>query len=430
MCFSRWPALLVVLFAQSALAAGTCYQWGNQTIGGVNIGWHDSAAAAGQAWATRCNAVPSDGSCDNSACSASSIAAGRTCTFTYVGYTVGTWPAVTLQISRYFIDAPGYPGGTSGTATQNKTPASRLNPDGCPECPASGTTAIAGGLASTSGGTFCMNKCKYKTPVSTLIISGLGAAGNMMMAESTGEACAQSTESSTPTDTAECMSVAGVGYVCAEPSEGKDCGSVNGDLVCVTEIQNGCVGYGSGASACTSTSATPPKPDNGTPGDPATPTTNFTYGSTTINYYNSSIVNNSSTGATNTGTVGGEATETGNTSGGGGGSGEEGEGECMPGEECAGDLPAQGSAGECDDFTACFSSFLGRVQGAPILEAVNGVSAAFPTGACPAWNLEAFGETYALSAPMCEIWDEAAPILSAAFLFIWGWVATRIFLSA
>lgn len=314
---------------------------------------------------------------------------------------------------------------TCGTVTTSNTFSGSRGSGECPpdECDAKiGQQQHMSTLdyVAAGGSGACLGGCALTAvPLSSMVIGGSGAYQNVMYAEYTGMTCAEEDARG-----GKCASSAGEVVCSSEPE--KNCGTVNGDEVCIDAVseENPCVSFESGAVACLA-SVPDAQPDNGTEGEAAEPTAQVKEGDTTVNYYSSSVVSNSSTPV-----VSDPADEdSGDGDGDGEGEGEEGD-ECVPGEECAGDLPDQGSAGNCDDFTACFSSFFGRVQNAPIVDAVSGVSAAFPTGSCPSWNLEAFGETYALSAPMCSIWEDVAPILSAAFLFIWGWVATRIFLSA
>lgn len=96
-----------------------------------------------------------------------------------------------------------------------------------------------------------------------------------------------------------CVAV-GDGSYCASPKGGDgSCGFVNSSFVCLQKVkQDECKPVGGGA-VCGSQAGTPPVPDNGTRGQPATPTGTFDAQvgpgqSQTFNYYNSTTVSASS----------------------------------------------------------------------------------------------------------------------------------------
>lgn len=60
---------------------------------------------------------------------------------------------------------------------------------------------------------------------------------------------------------------------CTNPTGGGNCGEINNQFVCLGNIpQGGCVAMAAGDKACDSSAGTPPAPDSGTAGHPATPT--------------------------------------------------------------------------------------------------------------------------------------------------------------
>lgn len=245
-----------------------------------------------------------------------------------------------------------------------------------------------------------------------------------------GESCAQGAEAEF------CQSDDG--------ASGPNCGFLNGNFVCLDQTDDdGCQVFGDGSRVCGPRAPTPPVPDNGTPGQPAPPDDVITAGDNIYNYYSSNTVNNSARdpGSSGDNPYDGEDDGTGGgrglnsagnpTSGGGDGDGGGvGGGECPEGATCDGSLPNGGEFEEVCTFGECASDFFARVQAAPLVASVLGVGAGFPAGSCPNWTLPAFGEDYLLSGPMCDIWDQVSPLLSAMFLIIWAWVATRIVLSA
>lgn len=277
---------------------------------------------------------------------------------------------------------------------------------------------------------FCNPVTNCKTKVNQFAGSG---GETVWVMEHTADQCSEGAQPGPTTEQEQegesCVDI-GDGEFCANKAGNGQCGYLNDQYICLAKTPNGgCQKLADGSKVC-SGADTPPAPDNGSPGIAATPDGTIQGGTggpetSTYNYYNSTTVTNSSRDGTDNPDVEGPP---GDEDGDGNGDGE-GEGECVPGEECAGDLPAIGGDGDCT-FAECVSAFLAAVEAAPIVASVSGVGASFPTGSCPTWNLEAFGETYSLSAPMCSIWEDIAPFLSAVFLVIWGWVATRIVLSA
>lgn len=223
---------------------------------------------------------------------------------------------------------------------------------------------------------------------------------------------------------------------CMSEQGKKNCGFLNGNFTCLSSVEpDGCDVFPDGSRVCGPVAPTPPAPDNGTPGVPAEPdkelqVTHVNNQTTTVNYYNSTTVNNSARDPGTSGDNPFDGRDDGSGTGGGEGDDENpAEGYCPPGQTCD-EAGGNGEFGEVCTFAECAEAFLARIQSAPIVEAVLGVGVAMPTGACPNWTLSAFSEDYSLSGPMCDIFEDIAPMLSAMFLIIWGWIATRIVLSA
>jgi len=461
--FSRLVGSLIALLVScSALAAGTCYQFqANRGIAGVVYPYLEDRQAAVDWTAANCSestsrkvqCIPSATDCNTTALYTCGDVTGSVQPGT-------TWPAATysLVLTVTVIST----GATSTRTYTGGTISNRTDPNGCPECPSAGTQLTAGfPTAMSSGDVGCTSggcEIQVTSPTRWMIVQG--GSQYVASAQTTGNACQQidSATHDEADDTTECYSSSDGVVACSQPQDaGRGCGYYNGDYICTSGQQaNTCAATPSGAMFCVtapgSSTLPPGTPDSGTPGDPADASVTGTYGTQTWNYYSASTVQasttyNSETGATNDAVeqVAGEyapgVTPTGSGAGGGAGttivceSGStdcgtvEAEEVCMPGEECAGDLPDVGAEGDCT-FTECAQDFYNRVSDAPILAAVSGVSAAFPTGSCPTWTLEAFGENYSLSAPMCSIWEDVSPFLSGVMLLVWGWVATRIVLSA
>lgn len=254
------------------------------------------------------------------------------------------------------------------------------------------------------------------------------------------------------------------GTYCAQTqgSGAGQCGTVNGDQVCPGAAPaGGCVSFQDGSMACTAGS--PNAPNNGTPGQAATPTTTVTVQngdgtSTTLNYFSSATVAASSgptataSGGQNVGNGGAGPGQCGSTadpcavtggSGGGGGTGS--------GSAADGDCSADGTGAQCgsgtgspnpmptydwssDSWSNALVSFWGAVAGSPVGQAANGISSAWPDGgSCPGAHVDLGTVNYTadFGTPFCSTWDSsAAPTLAAVMLAVWSICAVFIFLSA
>jgi len=264
----------------------------------------------------------------------------------------------------------------------------------------------------------------------------------------TGDEC--TTEPATPEDTEEppptepvnpapegenCVtSDAGVEY-CDADSYGENCGYVNDNYVCLGKTDpDECWVNADGSRLCGESAPSPPVPDNGTPGQKATPTdtvqsTGPGGTSNTYNYYNSTVVAGSSRPAGDSGANPNRpdsynpSTEPTPTVGAGG----EGEGA----EQGEAYDPTTPELAELDSFGDLTQAFWDGLQAAPIVAAWTGIGASVPTASCPSYSLTVFGQTYSFTEFMCELWDEQiAPVLSLVFLFVWPFIGLRIVMSA
>lgn len=290
-----------------------------------------------------------------------------------------------------------------------------------------------------SGNTYChaLSGCKVEVSQTT----SMGSGATVYTWTHTDDPCDEGDEAAGgDEEPGESCATSGSDEFCAQPNE-ENCGYFNDDFVCFNSIEeDGCSVFSDGGRVCGSDAPMPPVPDNGTPGQPATPdqVVNVTTGSTTntFNYYNSSTVGGSSRdpGTSGDNPYDGDDDGSGEDDGDGGGEGDGGNGTdddgCAEEDGCTGTLPAIGDT-ECESFGACATAFYARVQGAPLIESVANVGDSFPSGSCPAVNITMFGETSSLSEPMCDMWaDTVAPIISVIMLVLFAWVATRVVLSA
>jgi hypothetical protein len=243
---------------------------------------------------------------------------------------------------------------------------------------------------------------------------------------------------------ADCVTSAS-GTFCSEKQSGKNCGTINGDEVCPAAIPPGtCVSFQSGGVACTATApdgsgVSPPAPNNGTPGQAATPTGSVatkdpvTGASTTTNYYSSSVVGGGTSGVPNTPggkNVGNGGTGSGSGSGTGTGSTPSAaNGDCgATGVSCSGDGATPGLPNEptIAQSTQTYTSLLSQV---PVVAAVSNIAASVPSGQCPTGTMSLFGHEFVMDA-QCTLWSDLTPLLGACFLAMWTFIGVRIVMSA
>ena len=235
------------------------------------------------------------------------------------------------------------------------------------------------------------------------------------------------------------------GTFCSEDQNGKNCGTFNGDEVCPASLPPGtCESFASGGVACTAaagsnTVATPPGPNNGTAGQPATPTGQVqapvTSGGTTTqvttSYYSSSTIAQSSSGVASS--SGGQNVGNGGSSSSSGGSGSSApsaaNGDCgASGVNCSGDstVPTLPQEPTIAQSTQTYTSALNSV---PIVAAVSNIAASVPSGECPTATISVFGHDFVMDA-QCTMWAQLSPLLSLCFLAMWTLIGVRILMSA
>lgn len=403
------------LVASQALAQGTCHFWGASAYG-----WKTSLAAACSAKAAYCSGPSMAINCG--------IGFGGT---TVAVSVAGTGPGS----NECKITAPGW--GVPPGVGQLSTYVSEKD-DTCPPPPACSNSAADGvgdqftssHFPGANGYCHALSHCKM-TVTPSIAVDGT----TLYTVKHTSQPCAHGAVPAPVGDQAKdgetCTGSAP--EVCLSP-QGENCGYVNDSFVCLPKIDDdGCAVAGDGGRVCGSKAPTPPAPDNGTAGQVATPderiTSTINSASNVYNYFNSTTVAASSRPPGTSGDNPYDGEDDGSGAGGGSSGGGEG-GECPEGATCDGSLPDAGEFEEVCTVQECTQAFFNRVKAAPLFAGVLGVGASIPAGACPTWNVEIFDDSFSLSAPMCDVWENIAPLLSAAFLFIWGWIATRIVLSA
>lgn len=220
----------------------------------------------------------------------------------------------------------------------------------------------------------------------------------------------------------DCITADGLTFCSANSN--KNCGTLNGQPVCVEGIPDGeCTFLGNGGMVCASDAGAPPGPTDPTGMTPAEPDGEFkaagdgAIAARNFNYYSP-------------GTVGASGTD---TQGSGNGGQDEFEEEPEPGEcsepgSCEGELP---DLEEAPDYGESTSDYLAAVQATPIVAAVTSLATSFPVGVCPTPTLELdyLDASYTMTIH-CDLWDEWSVVLSGVMLAIFVFIGGRILLSA
>jgi hypothetical protein len=319
--------------------------------------------------------------------------------------------------------------GTVTHRTTSKTLLNRANPVGCPACPAAGTQKnLRSDQDSPENATICQGGCEYSYKPSYISVNVGSGGGTRVGARgiATGSACGQTGTTLTSGTDESCGSASG-NIACIKDPPLK-AAEVNGDNVTPSQVPAGsCVGYESGAMACRSTAAAPPAPDNGTPGTPAAPDAQVSSNGITVNYYTNTTVNNS-TGDPASSPPSGSGNPIGTPGGGDGGDGEDTS--CPEGATCDGTLPGGGEFEEVCTFQECTETLLNRIQASPLVSSVSSVASSWPEGSCPDWSFELWGEDMSFSTSLCTFWEGIGAVLGGIMLIVFGWLGTRVVLSA
>lgn len=254
-------------------------------------------------------------------------------------------------------------------------------------------------------------------------------------------------EATPPAEAAEnCVDI-GDGEYCASPQGDGQCGYVNDTYTCLDHVrEDECKVLGDGGRVCGSAAnSTPPVPDNGTPGQLATPdgqvsqttpdaTPGIPGGVTNIyNYYGSSTVAGSTrdpgtTGASGESTSGSPHAPAPGAATGGGGTG--GNGTCTSADCEAGPLPELADIGTLGE---AMQEFWNDLQEVPIIEAASNIAPSFGTGSCPSWSTSVDLYTSSINidfTSVCGMWLDIAPALTFVCLVMFGLLAFRVLFSA
>ena len=339
----------------------------------------------------------------------------RELTYTGNGSTVHTWwHVVECQNNTNYNTSSGIE--YVFTAPECDDPAETFNTttgqcEDPPECPlAVGEKVIKSGNG-TAPSTRCDGNCSYTKSGAGITMSG----GYMAWYEVDG-VCGTETGDGAQ-DNQNCLQTAGGTTYCMDNSKpDENCGTVNGEYVCLDGVPDGnCVFTPNGQAICDGGSQT------------NTPDETISTDTDTLD-----IFGNGNTGGTSGG--GGNTSGTddvGGTPGGGSGTGDGSQpGDC-DGTNCQGQLPGANEA--VDDFGTLFANFYGRVQGAPVIAAFGGIPGSLPAGSCAAVDSDpiAFLNNQVLSLDVhCSMWQDIEPIISGVMLAIWALLGGLIILRA
>lgn len=244
--------------------------------------------------------------------------------------------------------------------------------------------------------------------------------------------------------TGSCSSSGSACVSAAKPN----CAYVGTEYRCATATElttlNPCAAATSGSVFCRSSANTPPKPNNGVAGMPATPDANFllTYNSApvAVSYYAPATVSRSvydssagsiaaagsvgTSSGTSTSSSGSSSTTGSNTSSGGSSTDTGSVGSLTGGPFAAPDQTTVGT------FSESLQNFQQSLQQAPIVQAMSNLSDAVPTdGSAPSASFQAFGRTFTFSVPP-EVVSAVSSVLSVVMIAAWSLIGILIFMRA
>lgn len=434
-----WFLLAFIVAGVASAAEEPCYQYQRGGVGTLDTGWLNSITAVAQAHFEHCGSPEVSlgeflgPACANTGHSGSGITVRNAVSYEVLGPYSSSNPEYLIMVEDNW-------GGSTHTHSQAVQINIRENPEGCPADPCEDAAELAsaglgvgadveqsgqmcsaddGSGGAYSGGLYGRG-CEVVKDGSG--ISSSDGAHWFGQVKYTGQSCPEFPEPQTLDSEANCLATSG-GAICVSKST-KNCGTVNGERVCLDEVPPGeCMLLSSGGAICDSTAENVPKDEMGEPLPPTATTSSTSGGSssdpgdtTTYNYYSSSVVNSSSTQIT--GSSNDSATE---------GEGGGGEGESLD------DLEG-GDMGEVDTFGAVAGSFMDRVEASPLVSAVTGIGAGMGSGSCPDWDTEVnagpFGQFNVDFSFICTMWDDIAGVIGAVMMALFAFAAVRILMSA
>lgn len=298
------------------------------------------------------------------------------------------------------------------------------------------------GNGASGGSGYCVAGCEYTNGNNTLVI---GSSTNTLagMATPSGSSCG-STDSTAMAGN-NCYTKAGQ-TTCAVDSQ--NAATINGDFIqpSTAPASGSCVAFASGGVMCTvpassnvtpgatpaqvataMTGNTPPGPDNGTAGTPATPTLVVQSGGKTVAYYSAATVNGSTgvvPSSSSNGLPGG-LTASGVASGTGTAPDDCG----ASGVNCQGTLP---SLTRTDTVQSAIQTVITGIENSPIYTEASSIGTGIGSGSCPSGTvvLGYLHTTVDFTATMCGIFNNVLPTMQQYMSAIWAVICVFIVLSA
>jgi hypothetical protein len=298
-----------------------------------------------------------------------------------------------------------------------------------PTCPEAGTSAsITFSMAGESNppiGQFAVDGCVAYMSTGMCGFNDSGEYGCTGTVNYSGESATNETNypSSAPEATEGCIAGTDGTEVCISDNE-VNCGTVNGEAFCVSDIPNqNCIYSDNGYKVCTNGT-----PSNITGTEPPLTEIFDENGSNIADVYeNETTVNEGDTtnnyGSNDSVTIPDQEFDTGEAE-----TMEEYETDCDPLTQDCGSFSPPG-LGDVPDLGKSTSRMIERIENAAILREIRQITSTIPTGSCSEYTFS-LGFTDVSMTEHCTLFDQIRGPLSIILTGIWGFAAVRLFLMA
>lgn len=425
-----------------AAAEGVCYQYRIDATY-YTTSWHNSETAAVEEFFDACESPTGSGGGDppwetylHCEVPAGFVKPG---TMQMGLNSIEPWPGHASDMRAYYTRSWVHFEGSAASGSGNIRIRTQVNPEGCPPPPCEQWQDVSASMEGTGAlpANVCRNMgdgsmCRF-VPAGGVSLQLANAWAGVFKGD--GSECSPSDNVGTA---ANCIMMASGKYACAGKPSNPNCGKLNGEDVCLEKMPEGsCAFMADGSVICDADA--PNQPDNGTPGEQATPDAVMGLGSgegaKEFNYYTNTTVAGSSGGGSGLSGVGPDAVSQDGGLGDGEGDGDgDGAGEICEGSDCYGEDGIGGQIAECsDDFEECITGFAGTlwetIEELPMMEFVASLHEAFgTTGACPEGSFTLWNETYDVMAPACGLITDHTGTFHLLFQVIWSLAGLRIIL--
>jgi hypothetical protein len=303
------------------------------------------------------------------------------------------------------------------------------NPNYQAPCPDAGTFATAtfnlGVDGDAPAGSFSLDGCGAILHNGMCGYNEAGEYGCTGVVEYTGEDITDLPEifSDAPPADPGCIAGSDGSQICVEESE-PDCGTVNGESFCVSDIPNqNCIYTDNGYKVCTGDA-----PSNITGEEQPIQELFDQNGNNTADIYdNSTTINEGDTtnnyGGNDSTTVPDQGFDTGEAE-----TVEEYETECDPLTQDCGSFSPPGLS-DVPTLGKSASNMIERIENAAILREIRQITSTIPTGTCSEYTFS-LGFTDVSMIEHCTLFEQIRGPLSIILTGIWGFAAVRLFLMA